>query len=157
MPRAGWTAFRSWRSQAAGGYVNGECFKSGMLCFDVTCLDGNLHRDDFALCNILGDHRTVPGTFTRPLCPEKITSWFPKQTLLAKATLLKTQGNGDMGLTGKVLEAILGNELFTLCTLAYKTSILSSPPPPLPPPQHFLGVGEGEQRTYLHQVHRGQR
>lgn len=127
-----------------------------MLCFDVTCLDGNLHRDDFALCNILGDHRTVPGTFTRPLCPEKITSWFPKQTLLAKVTLLKTQGNGDMGLTGKVLEAILGNELFTLCTLAYKTSILSSPPPPLPP-QHFLGVGEGEQRTYLHQVHRGQR
>lgn len=34
------------------------------------------------------------------------------------------------GLTGKMLEAILANELFTLCTLAYKTSF-SAPPPPL--------------------------
>lgn len=37
------------------------------------------------------------------------------------------------GLTGKMLEAILANELFTLCTLAYKTSFSapSAPPPPL--------------------------
>lgn len=43
-----------------------------------------------------------------------------------------------MGLTGKMLEAILGNEFFTLCTLAYKTSILSSPLPSPPPPNTFL-------------------
>lgn len=43
-----------------------------------TCLDGNLHRDDLALRNILGDHRTVPGSFTRSLRSEKITSCFPK-------------------------------------------------------------------------------
>lgn len=25
----------------------------------VTCLDGNLHRDDLTLSNVLGDHRTI--------------------------------------------------------------------------------------------------
>lgn len=100
------------RSGATHGVVlGGKC----------TCLDGNLHRDDLALRNILGDHRTVPGSFTRSLRSEKITSCFPKHPVKPSTLLC------DAGLTGKMLEAILGNELFTLCALAYKTFSASPP------------------------------
>lgn len=100
------------RSGATYGVVlGGKC----------TCLDGNLHRDDLALRNILGDHRTVPGSFTRSLRSEKITSCFPKHPVKPSTLLC------DAGLTGKMLEAILGNELFTLCALAYKTFSASPP------------------------------
>lgn len=69
-------------SSSCDGMLTGDV---RMFFFFLTCLDGNLHRDDFALCNILGDHRTVPGSFTGPLCSKKITSCFPPNNSISKA------------------------------------------------------------------------
>lgn len=119
-------------------------------CFKVTCLDGNLHRNDFALCDILGDHRTVHGSFTRSFCSEKITSCFPTLPLSSSLFffLPSTERGRQYGLTGKMLETILGNELFTLCTLAYKPSFSA---------RLFWFHSKQRTETYLPQVHREQR
>lgn len=145
-------------SSSCDGMLNGKqgAGERHVLCFEkVTCLDGNLHRNDFALCNILGDHRTVHGSFTRSFCSEKITSCFPTFPLSSSFFLPSTERGRRYGLTGKMLEAILGNELFTLCTLAYKTPHSQLFPLPLSFPLVF--PGEQRTETYLPQVHREQR